>query len=194
MEILLKLKNWQLFSITFLLPMIIAIIKLSTVDLDTYESDEFNDFLGPIAFIYYLILIIWNYQVTKIFNTYEKALTQKQLKLLNWLLTILMIYVLYNITHEYLNNITHEYLKIPQFTLTRILYWIFSLTSIFAFFYLIFCTAKTLKYIQFKNQVRSPDIIVEMFLIFYFPIGVWWLQRKVNRYFNEIKTHTFNKM
>ena len=186
MDILLKMKNWQLFSVTFLLPMIIAIIKLSTVDLDTYESDEFNDFLGPIAFIYYIILIIWNYKVTKTFNTHEKALTQKQLKMLDWLLTILIIYVLYNIIHSYLG--------ISQFTLTRILYWIFSFTSVFAFFYIIFCTAKTLKYIQFKNQVRTPDIIFEMFLIFYFPIGVWWLQKKVNRYYNEKKAHIVSKL
>lgn len=182
MNILLKLKNWQLFFISFLLPTIIAVIKLITVDIENYGAEEFNNFLRPLAFLYYVILFIWNYRVTKTFNRYEKALTQKQLKLLDWLLTVLIIYVLYIIFHEFLG--------ISQFIVTRVLFWIFSFTSVFAFFYVIFCTAKTLKYMQFKNQLRVPDIIVEMFLILYFPIGVWWLQRKVNRYYVEIKTQT----
>ena len=185
MNILLKLKNWQLFFISFLLPTIIVIIKLSTVDIENYETEEFNDFLLPLSFIYYAILFIWNYRVIKTFNRYEKALTQKQLKLLDLLLTVLIMYVLYNIFHEYLG--------ISQFVITTILFWIFSFASVFAFFYVIFCTAKTLKYIQLKNQLRVSDIIIEMFLILYFPIGVWWLQRKVNRYYNVIKAHTANK-
>jgi hypothetical protein len=186
MDILLKLKNWQLFFISFLLPFIIVIIKLSSVNLDNYESEEFNDFLGPIAFIYYVILFIWNYRVTKTFNRYEKALTKKQLELLDWLLTILIIYVLYNIFHKYLG--------ISHYKVTEVLFMIFSFTSVFAFFYVIFCTAKTLKYIQFKNQLRVPDIIVEMFLILYFPIGVWWLQKKVNKYYNDFKRHSSNQV
>lgn len=178
MNILLKLKNWQLFLISFLLPTIIVIIKLTTVDLETYETEEFNDFLMPISFIYYIILFAWNYRVTKTFNRHEKALTQKQLKLLDLLLLVLIIYVLYNVFHEYLD--------LSKYGLITALFWMFTFTSVFAFFYTIYCTAKTLKYLQFKNQLRVPDIIVEMFLILYFPIGVWWLQRRVNKYYREL--------
>lgn len=182
---LLKLKNWQLFFLSFLLPTIIVIIKLSMVDIENYKTEEFNNFLLPLSFIYYIILFIWNYAVIKTFNKYEKALTQKQLELLDWLLTVLIIYVLYNVFNDFVG--------IYQFIVTRILFWVFTFTSVFAFFYIIFCAAKTLKYMQFKNQLRVPDIIIEMFLILYFPIGVWWLQRKVNKYYNEYKAHTANK-
>jgi len=181
MNILLRLKNWQLFIITILLPTIIVIIKLSTVELENYETSEFNDFLGIVAFIYYVIFIFWNYNVTKTINNNEKALTKKQLKLFDWLLTVLIIYVLHNITHEYFG--------ISQLLIVRILFWIFTFVSVYAFFYIIFCTSKTLKYIQLKNQLRTSDIIVEMFVILYVPIGMWWLQKKVNRYYNEIKSH-----
>jgi len=184
MNIILKLKNWQLFIITFLLPIIIVLIKLSTVDQESYTTEEFNSFLAPISIIYYALLIIWNYRVTKTFNKFETALTQKQLKLLDLLLTVLIIYVIYQITHEFLG--------ISQLLITTILYWIFTLTSVFAVFYIIYCSAKTIKYLQLKNQLRTPDIIIEMILIFYFPIGVWWLQKKVNRYYNEYNAHTAN--
>lgn len=136
MNILLKLKHWQLFFISFLLPTIIVIIKLSTVDLESYETEKFNDFLQPLSFIYYVIFFIWNYEVIKTFNRYEKALTPKQLKALDWLLTILIIYVLYNILHEFLG--------VSQFIITRILFWTFSPISGFAFFIWCFVQQKPL--------------------------------------------------
>ena len=74
----------------------------------------------------------------------------------------------------------------PDSVIVSILLWVLIFTASFAFFYIVFCTAKTLKYIQLKTQLRTSDIIVEMFVIFYFPIGVWWLQKKVNKYYNEI--------
>jgi len=176
MKILLKLKNWQLFLISFILPWILSFLYLFFVDLETFEAVD--KLMGAISLMYYSVFLAWNYKVVKTFNKNFDVLTKKQVKRLDWLIIILVIYILY--------LTTHMSKFFPDSVIVSILLWILILTASFAFFYIVFCTAKTLKYIQLKNQLRTSDIIIEMFVIFYFPIGVWWLQRKVNQYYNEI--------
>jgi hypothetical protein len=172
------MKNWQLFLISFILPWILSFSYLFFVDLETFEAGD--KLMGAISLMYYSVFLAWNYKVVKTFNKNSDALTKKQIKRLDWLIVVLVIYILYLTTH--ISKI------FPDSVIVSILIWILIFTASFAFFYIVFCTAKTLKYIQLKNQLRTSDIIVEMFVIFYFPIGVWWLQRKVNRYYNEIKS------
>ena len=178
MKILLKLKNWQLFFISFILPWILSFLYLFFVDLETFEAVD--KLMGAISLMYYSVFLAWNYKVVKTFNKNSDALTKKQIKRLDWSIVVLVIYSLYLITH--ISKI------FPDSIIVSILIWILMFTASFAFFYIVFCTAKTLKNLQLKSQLRTSDIIVEMFVIFYFPIGVWWLQRKVNRYYNEIKS------
>jgi cation transport ATPase len=172
------MKNWQLFFISFILPWILSFSYLFFVDLETFEAGE--KLMGAITVMYYSVFFAWNYKVVKAFNKNSDALTKKQEKSLDWLIVVLIIYVLYVTSH--INKF------FPDSVIISILLWILIIAASYAFFYIVFCTAKTLKYSQLKNQLRTSDIIVEMFVIFYFPVGVWWLQRKVNRYYNEIKT------
>lgn len=178
MKILLKLKNWQLFLISFILPWILSFLYLFFVDLETFKAVD--KLMGAISLMYYSVFLAWNYKVVKTFNKNFDALTKKQVKQLDWLIIILVIYILY--------LTTHMSKFFPDSVFVSILLWFLILSASFSFFYIVFCTAKTLKYIQLKNQLRTSDIIVEMFVIFYFPIGVWWLQRKVNQYYNENKS------
>jgi len=175
MNILLKMKAWQLFFISFILPWILSFLYLFFVDLETFEAVD--KLMGAISIMYYAVFLAWNYKVVKTFNKNSDALTPKQIKRLDWLIAVLMIYMLYLTTH--VNKF------FPDSIIISILLWILIITASFAFFYIVFCTAKTLKYMQLKNQLRTSDIIVEMFVIFYFPFGVWWLQRKVNKYYLE---------
>ncbi|MCW0485029.1 hypothetical protein [Gaoshiqia sediminis] len=179
MNILLKMKAWQLFFISFILPWILSFLYLFFVDLETF--DAVDKLMGAISIMYYSVFLAWNYKVVKTFNKNSDALTKKQIKRLDWLIAVLVIYILYLTTH--ISKI------FPDSVIVSILIWILILAASFAFFYILFSTAKTLKYMQLKNQLRTSDIIVEMFVIFYFPIGVWWVQKKVNRYYNEYKNN-----
>lgn len=178
MNFLLKLKNWQLFLISFILPWILSFSYLFFVDLKTFIAGD--KLIGAISLMYYTVFLTWNYRVIKTFNRNWNALTIKQIKILNWLIVVLVIFILHLVT-----NIGEFY---PDLIIIRILSFLLNLTASFSFFYIVFCTAKTLKYIQLEKQLRTSDIIIEMFVIFYFPIGVWWLQRRVNKYYNEIKS------
>ena len=135
--------------------------------------------IEAISLIYYTVFLSWNYKVTKKFNENWGALTKKQIKRLNWLIVVFLIGILHLIT-----RIGEFY---PDSIIIRILSFLLTFTASFSFFYIVFCTAKTLKYIQLEEQLRTSDIIIEMFVIFYFPIGVWWLQRRVNKYYKELE-------
>jgi hypothetical protein len=174
MDFILRLKNWQLFLIILLLPWFIAIGFNMMFDFKSYSYDVT---VGIFTIIYYIIFITWNYKVIKTFNKRELILKPKQLKRLDWLLIILLIYAVYLI-------IPIE-MRMSDNLLMSILSPIVMIISAYAIIFVIFCTAKTLKGIQLKSQIRTADIIVEMIVIFYFPIGVWWLQKKVNRFLGE---------
>lgn len=174
MDILLKIKNWQLFLIIILLPWLLLIAYITI-----FKSNSSNyDVFGVIfTLIYYLIFVGWNYKVIKTFNKTEKILTEKQNKRLDWLLIIFFIYLIFILFRTQVFE--------TDVLVFKILSPILMLLSVYSFFFLVYCTAKTLKYLQLKNQIRTADIIVEMFVILYFIIGIWWLQRKVNKYYDE---------
>jgi len=174
MAFILRLKNWQLFLIILLLPWILA-IGLNMIFIFKSYSDDIT--MGIFTIIYYTIFMIWNYKVIRTFNKRELILKPKQLKRLDWLLIILCIYAIY--------LILPIEMRINGNLLMKILSPIVMLISAYAIVFVVFCTAKTLKGLQLKNQLRTADVIVEMFVIFYFPIGVWWLQKKVNRFLIE---------
>jgi hypothetical protein len=171
MELILRLKDWQLFLIILLLPLILAIGMIIMFD---FKSSNYDVTVGIFTTIYYTIFMFWNYRVIKTFNKRELIIKPKQLKRLDWLLIILCIYGIYQMLPIEMRMNGNLLMKILSFFILII--------SAYAIFFVVFCTAKTLKGIQLKNQERTADVIIEMFVIFYFPIGVWWLQKKVNRF------------
>lgn len=174
MDFILRLKNWQLFLIILFLPWILAIGMIIMFD---FKSSNYDVTVGIFTIIYYTIFLFWNYRVIKTFNEKELILKPKQLKRLDWLLIILCIYAIY--------LVLPIEMRMNGNLLMKILSPIIMIISAYTIFFVVFCTAKTLKGIELKNQIRTADIIVEMFVIFYFPIGVWWLQKKVNRLLTE---------
>ncbi len=59
------------------------------------------------------------------------------------------------------------------------------LFSMFCIFYSVYFTAKTLKTVELQREVKFADFVAEFFLIWFYPVGVWILQPKVNRLAEE---------
>lgn len=173
MNILLRLKNWQIFLAMTIFPLIIAIGIFKLFDLGNQELDYIMSF---VALVYYTVFMGWNYSVIKYFNKPEKIMKKSYLNVINWLLIIVVLYGVFLAIPFHLrtnSDIVSKFsvLIMPLFG--------------FTFFYLTYGTAKTLKTIQYKENIRTSDIAVEMFLIFYLPIGIWWLQKRVNTLYKE---------
>jgi len=53
--------------------------------------------------------------------------------------------------------------------------------SIFCMFYCIYITAKTFKSAQLQRSVAFSDFVGEFFLTLFFPVGVWIIQPQINK-------------
>ena len=65
------------------------------------------------------------------------------------------------------------------------------LVSMFCIFYTIYFAAKTLKTVELKREVRFGDFAVEFFLFWFYFIGIWILQPKINK-MAVTEENTFN--
>jgi hypothetical protein len=55
------------------------------------------------------------------------------------------------------------------------------LFSMFCIFYCLYFCAKALKAAELQRPVTFSDFVGEFFLLWFFPIGVWILQPRINR-------------
>jgi len=55
------------------------------------------------------------------------------------------------------------------------------LFSMFCIFYLMYKAAKTIKIVEVQKSVKFVDFAGEFFLLWFFPIGIWFLQPKINK-------------
>jgi glucan phosphoethanolaminetransferase (alkaline phosphatase superfamily) len=65
------------------------------------------------------------------------------------------------------------------------------LFSMFCAFYCLYFNAKALKTVESQQLVTFSDFIGEFFVIWFFPIGIWILQPRINKLFD--KTITLDK-
>lgn len=59
------------------------------------------------------------------------------------------------------------------------------LLAMFCMFYCLLFAAKTFKSVELKREVDLPDYIAELLQLWYFPLGVWLLQPRINRIFSK---------
>jgi hypothetical protein len=59
------------------------------------------------------------------------------------------------------------------------------LFSVFCCFYCIYFNAKSLKAVELQKTVTFRDYVAKFFLFWFFPIGIWFIQPKINKIFNE---------
>jgi hypothetical protein len=71
----------------------------------------------------------------------------------------------------------------PIFAMSDIINVIFPvhIFSMFCIFYSMWFTAKTIKSIEFKRAVSFSEFAGEFFLLWFFPIGIWIIQPKINK-------------
>lgn len=55
------------------------------------------------------------------------------------------------------------------------------LFSMFCIFYCLYFVAKTIKTAELQRETAFSDFVGEFFLIWFFPIGIWFIQPRVNQ-------------
>jgi len=60
----------------------------------------------------------------------------------------------------------------------------------FCMFYIIYFVSKTLKMAELQRNVSFSDYAGEFFLIWLYPIGIWFVQPKINELAHRVSTST----
>jgi len=188
---LLRAKHWQLFLVIVGIPIALQIIFM-TVIVSAIIENQMNDRLNeeptmimPMFFIVFVLIGLlsggtlfgWMYSIaTGLQSRVPESvnLNVKRFKLFFWTPVVYIgVIILMSIT-IFNGNPPHPAvlaLIIPM-----------HLFSIFCMFYTINFVAKTIKTVELQRAVTFSDFIGEFFLVWFYFVGIWILQPKVNRF------------
>ena len=139
---------------------------------------------SPIVILFIFVLFGWFYAMginlnKKIPDTVKMNL--KKFKLFMFL-PIVYMFIFYIFVHfVLLRSVSNGIHPNPIIYIIIIPLHLFSM---FCLFYCIYFNAKSIKSVELQRPVTFSDYIIDFFLLWFFPIGVWFIQPKINKIFD----------
>jgi len=139
---------------------------------------------SPIVILLIAIFFGWFYSVgvnlkKKLPPTVKMSLTKFKLVIYYLIAYIFIFFILMYVLFYIVNNGSE-----PNFSFLKVIIP-FHLFSMFCILYCIYFIAKSLKSIDLQRNATSGEYAGEFFLILFFPIGIWIIQPKINKMFDE---------
>ena len=187
-------KHWQLFILTF---GIFFIFQISIVISIFTKSEELNKDplkilnilqLFPIMMIFYCAVTFgWFWSVA--IGLQQKIPQEIKMKIkkfkvfffipLSYILMIILI-----MTTAFSGIFSNEFN--PMILAGSMIFIIpLHLFSIYCMFYIIYFTAKTIKTAELQRNTTFSDFFGEFFMIWFYPFGIWIIQPKINKIFEN---------
>lgn len=171
---LVRIKHWQLFLIwilAFLIGLIILIIEISIHLPEETGAKTFPGF--PAAFAY-LIQGIWTYIVTiKLRQRYAPQIGINAGLFQSCLYFAMTYYILGSLLPD---------VRESRILIAWLLNWAAFLSSLYAFY----VAGSTLVASETQEVPRSRNAYLESLGFFLFPIGVWFLQPRINKILKDV--------
>ncbi|MFN8306370.1 MAG: hypothetical protein U0T79_06345 [Ferruginibacter sp.] len=185
---LLKAKHWVIFTLTFGLLFLAQLIFLPFLILAEDPMPAFS-IMGPACMMIYLIFFYWMYATG--INLYKKLppAVEMNLKRFKAFIIIPMLYlVCLSVLMFFLFNggfsiqpDTHLGGVATAFFLIVPVHFF----SIFCIFYCFYFNAKALKAVELQQPVTFNDFGLDFILFWFYPIGVWFIQPRINKIFSD---------
>jgi len=163
MKLLLRAKNWQMFSLItpgyFLLNFTIEFNPNLTIALKS---------IGFVLYFFWILIVghgLHDYLPPRVNLNYDFFV----INFFIWTLSYIAILIISD----------GKGMTFHGYTALAFLY------VFFAFFYCIVYAAKTLKSIEKADKVDTGEFIGDFFLILFLPIGIWFLQPRINKIVND---------
>jgi len=189
----LKAKHWQLFCLMFGIPFVFQFVIMgvlfSNIDAETnpHPTEIFNIFkFFPIMMILYMGVFFgwfWSIAIGLQKKVPENVIMKtKKFKIFFFipLVYILTISILMGIMFSsIIQNGAEPNIGVIGGIASIILP--LHLLSMFGMFYSMYFTAKTFKTVELQKEVSFGDFAGEFFMLWFFAIGIWILQPKINK-------------
>lgn len=189
----LKAKHWQLFLLIFGIPfvfqitlMLLTISQLfASINPDPTVMFKFMNFIPFIILIPTLALFGWLWSIGMGFQNKIPVNVKLKVKRFKLFFFIPFLYILILISvfsFVLLNAISLN--PNPNLGLIALLFAVIfplHLFSIFCIFYTFYFIAKTIKTVELQRDVVFADFMGEFFMLWFYPVGIWILQPKINK-------------
>ena len=203
----LKMKHWQLFLLLFLPSLVMGIYVLQsfptpTADIEQWEAEGFFDpsniynSMKNVIPLMQLSLLLWPcYMLVLLFflNNRVPSSQKRSLAFPVFALIFPVVYLLamtafmlYFFQKLFVQNV-NLFENVSPGTIFAAIGIIFPchLFAIFAFFYSSYVAAKLLKTAEMQREPKGDEFIGEFFLFWMFIVGVWLLQPRINKLFEQ---------
>lgn len=190
MKKLLKIKHWALFLLTIGIPIIVAIVMpfmTESAGSDVYIAMTlFTSLIMLTSWWCMSLLLGWFYAIGSRLRGYVPAGVRSapNLKFFAWVPVIYVACIaVFTISATfkrgpYAQPAGDTVILNKVIMLTMVALHLFSM---FCVFYCMYHAAKTLKAAELQRKVTFGDFAGEFFLMWFFPVGVWILQPRINK-------------
>lgn len=186
MKQLLTIKHWQIFILLIGIPMIFQFILMGSIIMGNNSRIIFTAF--PMLTVLFTGLIFsWFYALgTNLYKrlpeTAEMNLTRFKIALVLPIayilaLSVFMFSIFCNISGGEKPNLVIFAFIVPL-----------HLISMVCIFYCLYFNAKALKTVELQRPVEFGEYIGEFFMFWFFPVGIWILQPRLNKLFRPGNT------
>jgi hypothetical protein len=178
----LTLKHWQLFGLLIGIPMLFQFITIGSIMSSNETTGMFYFF--PIMMILFVGLFFgWFYALGT--NLHKKLpstvkMNLARFKIFLFIPAIYMLFISVFMFGMFSNASRGEQPNIGIAPLIVPLH----LFSMFCIIYCLYFNAKALKAVEWQRPVTFSDFAGEFFLIWFFPLGVWIIQPRINKLFD----------
>lgn len=196
-ERFLKAKHWQLFLLTFGIPVVFQFGLMGTImaRIALQPNPDHTIMLSyvryfPLMMVLFLaVLYGWYWSVAiGLQKKVPENVTMKVKKFKVFFFIPLVYLVLFLLFFTMVMNSLLTDCQEPDISLLgRLIAVVFALNlfAIFCMFYCLYFVAKTFKTVELQREVTFGDFIGEFFLIWFYPIGIWVIQPKINKMVEE---------
>ncbi len=199
----LKAKHWQLFVVIFGIPMLAMILVMSSMaakmpglaEAETAPILAMEQVMANLTsmmkafglILTFTILTLWAWYWSVCTGLQEKILqtAKMDVKKFSFFYVIGFLYSLFFVgliifIASYLPMIISGTVSFSALSWAMPVLGLVHLLAIFCMFYCMYFAAKTIKTAELQRETKFSDFIGEFLLIWFFPIGVWILQPKIN--------------
>jgi hypothetical protein len=177
------MKHWQLFALTIGLPMVVQITEPGR--LVSSGSLVSMIFTFPFLMLIYMTFYFgWFYSVGTSLSKKLPYNVRASVGLFRLFTLIPFVYGVFvtGVIGLIFSIIYQERVLGPSISNVMLLV-LLHLISMFCMLYCVYFNARALKSVELQRAVTFGDYAAEFFLIWFFPLGIWLIQPRINKLF-----------
>lgn len=183
-KVFLRAKHWQLFILMVGLPFlfqIVTIIYVVVTDDPLFAISTFPIFM----LIYIAIFFGWFWSIGVGLHRFLPVNHNLKIKKFKTFFFIPLVYIsILMFSMIYFGTFTEFPPPEDTILLTFTIITPFHLFSVFCILYMLYFCSKTIKSIELNKRVEFSDYAGEFFLLWFYIVGIWILQPKINRIYS----------